>query len=177
MQRILVMGSSGSGKSTFARRLATATGLPFVSLDALYWQPGWQPSEPEPFGVRVTEAASAQGWIMDGNYTRFAGELRRERADTVIWFDLPRYVCMSGIMTRIVSSYGRVRPEMAPGCPERIDLEFLRYVWTYRQQQRPRLLEFFEGLRADQALICFNRRSQAESYLAAAMPASSATIH
>jgi adenylate kinase family enzyme len=177
MQRILVMGSSGSGKSTFARRLAKATGLPFVSLDALYWQPGWQPSEPESFGLRVTEAARAPGWIMDGNYTKFAGELRREWADTVIWFDLPRYVCMSGIMARIAGSYGRVRPEMAPGCPERIDVEFLRYVWTYRQQQRPKLLEFFAGLRSDQALICFNRRKQAESYLAAAMPASPATIH
>jgi adenylate kinase family enzyme len=177
MQRVLVMGSSGSGKSTFARRLAKATGLPFVSLDALYWQPGWQPSEPEPFGLRVTEAASAPGWIMDGNYTRFAGELRRERADTVIWFDLPRHVCMSGIMTRIVGSYGQVRPEMAPGCPERIDLEFLRYVWTYRQQQRPRLLEFFEGLRADQELICFNNREQAESYLAGVTPSSAAMIH
>ena len=176
MQRVLVMGSSGSGKSTFARQLANRTGLPFVSLDALYWRPGWQPSEPEPFGVRVTEAASAPGWIMDGNYTKFAGELRRQRADTVIWFDLPRYVCMTGIMTRIAGSYGRVRPEMAPGCPERIDLEFLRYVWTYRQQQRPRLLEFFEELRADQALICFNSRKQAESYLAG-FAASSAMIH
>jgi adenylate kinase family enzyme len=176
MQRVLVMGSSGSGKSTFARQLANRTGLPFVSLDALYWQPGWQPSEPEPFGVRVKEAASAPGWVMDGNYTKF-GELRRQRADTVIWFDLPRYVCMTGIMTRIAGSYGRVRPEMAPGCPERIDLEFLRYVWTYRRQQRPKLLEFFAGLRADQALICFNSRKQAESYLAGVPPASSATIH
>ena len=176
MQRVLVMGSSGSGKSTFARQLANRTGLPFVSLDALYWQPGWQPSEPEPFGARVEEAASGSGWVMDGNYTKF-GELRRQRADTVIWFDLPRYVCMTGIMMRIAGSYGRVRPEMAPGCPERIDLEFLHYVWTYRAQQRPKLLEFFAGLRADQALIRFNSRNQAESYLAGLTPASSVTIH
>ncbi len=95
----------------------------------------------------------------------------------MIWFDLPRYVCMTGIMFRVASSYGRVRPEMAPGCPERIDLEFLRYVWTYRQQQRPRLLAFFGGLRADQTLICFNSRKQAEKYLARVPPTSSATIH
>jgi adenylate kinase family enzyme len=176
MQRVLVMGSSGSGKSTFARQLANRTGLPFVSLDALYWQPGWQPSEPEPFGLRVKEAACAPRWVMDGNYTKF-GELRRERADTVIWFDLPRYVCMSGIMTRIIGSYGRVRPEMAPGCPERIDFEFLRYVWTYRQQQRPKLLEFFGALRADQDLICFNSRKQADSYLAAIIRPLAATVH
>lgn len=178
MQRVMVMGSSGSGKSTFARRLSNLTGLPFVSLDALYWQPGWQPSELEAFGLKAREAANGPGWVMDGNYIRFgAGELRRQLADTVIWFDLPRYVCMTGIMKRIIGSYGQVRPEMAPGCPERIDLEFIRYVWTYRQQQRPGLLEFFEGLRADQDLICFNSRKQADDYLVSLTPQPLATMH
>jgi adenylate kinase family enzyme len=178
MQRVLVMGSSGSGKSTFARRLSNLTGLPFVSLDALYWQPGWQPSEPEAFGLKAREATNGPGWVMDGNYMGSgAGELRRELADTVIWFDLPRYVCMTGIMKRIIGSYGRVRPEMAPGCPERIDLEFIHYVWTFRQQQRPKLLEFFEALRTDQDLICFNRRKQADDYLAGLTPQPLATMH
>ncbi len=178
MQRVLVMGSSGSGKSTFARRLANLTGLPFVSLDALYWQPGWQPSEPEVFGARVMEAATELRWIMDGNYMSHGGsDLRRQRADTVICFDLPRYLCMTGIVTRIVRSYGQVRPEMAPGCPEQIDLEFIHYVWTYRQRQRPKLLEYFAGLRADQALICFNNRKQADDYLVGVTPSSTATIH
>lgn len=178
MQRVLVMGSSGSGKSTFARRLANLTDLPFVSLDALYWQPGWQPSEPEVFGTRVTEAANASRWIMDGNYMSHAGsEVRRERADTVIWFDLPRYQCMTGIVTRIIRSYGKVRAEMAPGCPEQIDLEFFRYVWTFRNQQRPKILKYFAGLRTDQDLICFNSRKQADDYLAGVMPSSTVTIH
>jgi len=178
MQRVLVMGSSGSGKSTFALRLAELTGLPFVSLDALYWQPGWQPSEPEPFRQRAAAAAHGPGWVMDGNYiSSGAGELRRELADTVIWFDLPRLVCLTGIMKRIVTTYGVVRPEMAPGCPEQIDLEFIRYVWTYRQQQRPKLLEYFAALRPDQALICFNSRQQADRYLEGAKAASNATIH
>jgi adenylate kinase family enzyme len=178
MQRVLVMGSSGSGKSTFARRLADLTGLPFVSLDALYWRPGWQPSEPDPFGERVTEAASAARWVMDGNYmSHGAGDLRRNRADTVIWFDLPRYVCMTGILTRIVRSYGQVRPEMAAGCPEQIDLEFIRYVWTYRRQQRPNLLLYFEALRPDQSLICFASRKQAEQYLTGLTSLSTETMH
>jgi hypothetical protein len=73
---------------------------------------------------------------------------------------------MLGIMSRIATSYGRVRPEMAQGCPERINVEFFRYVWTYRQQQRPKLQRYFEGLRADQSLICFTDRAQANRYLA-----------
>jgi adenylate kinase family enzyme len=166
MQRILVMGSSGSGKSTFARRLSEATGIPFVSLDALFWQPGWQPTEPAVFEARVTEAARGARWVMDGNHSeRPSGELRRQLADTIVWFDLPRRTCMTGILTRIARSYGQVRPEMADGCPEKIDLEFFRYVWSYRARQRPKLLRFFEGLRPDQALVCFTERAQVDRYL------------
>jgi adenylate kinase family enzyme len=166
MERVLVMGSSGSGKSTFARRLSCITGIPMVSLDALYWRPGWMPSDAKEFEARVTEAACQPRWIIDGNYTSHGGELRRSVADGVIWFDLPRRTCMVGIMTRIGTSYGQVRPEMAPGCPEKIDAEFFRYVWTYRARQRPKLLKYFEGLRSDQAFVCFTRRAQADRYLA-----------
>ena len=168
MQRVLVMGSSGSGKSTFARRLSELTGIPFVSLDALYWRPGWVASDNAGFEERVTEVARQPRWVMDGNYTRYgAGELRRRTSDTVIWFDLPRRSCMLGITKRIAGSYGQVRPEMADGCQERMDFEFFRYVWTYRQKQRPKLLDYFQGLRADQSLVCFTDRMQASDYLKA----------
>ena len=165
MERILVMGSSGSGKSTFARRLSTMTGIPMVSLDALYWRPGWIPSDPAEFEERVTDVACQPRWIMDGNYISHGGEIRRRVADGVFWFDLPRRTCMVGILARIATSYGQVRSEMAPGCPEKIDAEFFRYVWTYRARQRPKLLKYFEGLRPDQAFICFTSRVQAKRYL------------
>jgi adenylate kinase family enzyme len=167
MRRVLVMGSSGSGKSTFARRLSQITGIPMVSIDAIYWQPGWRPSDPSAFETSMTRAANQPSWIMDGNYVAAgAGVLRRARADTVFWFDLPRRVCMYGIMLRIAGSYGRVRPEMADGCPERFDAEFIRYVWTYRAQQRPKLLKFFEELRPDQEFVRFASRGEAEDQLA-----------
>jgi adenylate kinase family enzyme len=170
MQRILVMGSSGSGKSTFARRLSDAAGIPSVSLDALFWKPGWQASELSEFDARVIEAAHQPRWVMDGNYTNRTGELRRERADTIFWFDLPRRTCMMGIFGRIITSYGEVRPEMAEGCPEKIDFEFFHYVWTYRQRQRPKLLTFFKGLRPDQTFVCFTQRAQADRYLETLAP-------
>jgi adenylate kinase family enzyme len=176
MQRILVMGSSGSGKSTFALRLSAITGIPIVSLDVLFWKPGWVPSENAEFERRAIEAVQMPRWIMDGGFiSNGAGELRRSLADAVIWFDLPRRTCVTGILGRIATSYGRVRPEMAPGCPERIDFEFFRYVWTYRQRQRPKLLKYFEGLRPDQQLVCFTDRAQADRYLAGVTPA--ASIH
>jgi adenylate kinase family enzyme len=165
MERILVMGSPGSGKSTFARRLSHITDIPVVSLNALYWKPGWKPSEAAEFEERVTEAIRRPHWIIDGDYTRWAGDIRRSAADAVIWFDLPRRTCVVGITIRIATGYGRVRPEMAEGCPERINGEFIRYVWTYRREQRPKLLQYLGGLRADQSLICFTARVQADRYL------------
>jgi hypothetical protein len=85
---------------------------------------------------------------------------------------------MLGILRRIATSHGRVRPEMAEGCPERIDFEFFRYVWTFREQQRPRLLAYFEGLRPDQSLICFTNRTQADRYLGEITPvANPARVH
>jgi adenylate kinase family enzyme len=116
---------------------------------------------------------------MDGNDTSSgAGELRRHSSDTVIWFDLPRRTCVFGIMKRIAGSYGKVRPEMAEGCPERIDFEFFRYVWTYRNRQRPKLLDYFQGLRADQSFVCFTDRTQADDFLKQiALKRSQTSIH
>jgi adenylate kinase family enzyme len=167
MQRVLVMGSSGSGKSTFARKLAGMCGLPFVSIDQIYWQPGWREPKPEEFTARMTCEAEKPAWVIDGNYTsRGAGELRRARADTIVWFDLPRWKCMVSVLRRSATGYGRVRPEMAPGCPEKFDLVFYRYVWNYRAVQRPKLLAYFSQLRADQQLVAFTTRAQATDFLA-----------
>jgi adenylate kinase family enzyme len=165
MQRILVMGSSGSGKSTFAQRLSAITGIPMISIDAMFWRPGWTEPDRGEFRARLAEAARQPRWIMDGNFTSHLVELRRDACDTAFWFDLPRLTCMLGVLTRIATSYGRVRPEMAEGCPEQVDLEFLRYVWTFREKLRPELVAYFEGLRPDQSLIRFTDRAQANRYL------------
>lgn len=165
MQRVLVMGCSGSGKSTLGQALARQINVPYVSLDALYWQPGWKPSDSATFGRKVAAEAEKSAWVIDGNYTNHAGEVRRTRADTVIWFDLPRWICVFRVLARTVRIYGAVRPEMAAGCPERFDLEFLRYVWTYRAKQRPNLLTYFAGLRADQRLVALQQDADARAVL------------
>lgn len=165
MQRVLVMGCSGSGKSTLGQALARQIGVPYVSLDALYWQPGWKPSDDATFDPKVAAEAAKPTWVIDGNYVRHAGELRRARADTVIWFDLPRWICLFRVLSRIARTYGTVRSDMAAGCPEQFDLEFLHYIWTFRTRQRPRLLSYFAGLREDQRLITIRQNCDVSAVL------------
>jgi len=86
-----VIGTSGSGKSTFARELAARIGVPYVELDALKWRPGWTPAPEDEFIDSVSEALSGESWVVDGNYPSTA-IIRFTRADHVIWLDnsLPR---------------------------------------------------------------------------------------
>jgi adenylate kinase family enzyme len=161
------MGCSGAGKSTFARMLSDKLGLPFVPIDRIFWQPGWREPKPEDFAAAMTQEAEKPAWVIDGNFLADgASTLRRERADTVFFFDLPRWICMLGVVRRSVTGHGVVRSEMTPGCPETIDLAFWHYVWTFNAAQRPRMLAYFSALRADQRLVTFTARSQATEFLA-----------
>ncbi len=101
MRRISVVGSPGSGKTTFGRALASSLGIPFVELDAIAHQPGWKELAPAAFEARVIEATSGDAWVVDGNY-EVVRDLVWERADTVIWFDLPRRVVMYRVILRTI---------------------------------------------------------------------------
>ncbi len=91
MQRISVIGSSGSGKTTVARRLSRVLGLPHLELDSVFHQPGWEPLPDPEFRARLEEFASGPKWVVDGNYTSHGtAELVWPRADSVVWLDLPR---------------------------------------------------------------------------------------
>ena len=137
-RRALVIGSSGAGKSTFARKLAALKGYRIIHLDQLYWEPGWVIAEPNVYRARLQRALAADAWVMDGNNSS-TFDLRLPRADAVIWIDRPRWVCFARVLRRIATTYGQVREDMAPGCPEKIDLEFLRYVWTFHGKYYPRI--------------------------------------
>src|SRR5262245_2440742 len=108
MQRVLVLGCCGAGKSTVSRRLAAVTGLPLIQLDLLYWRPGWTPTPAEEMDALVTRLCAGPRWIIDGNYQRSL-PLRLPRADTVIWLDYPRRVCMARVLWRMARDYHRVR--------------------------------------------------------------------
>ncbi len=139
MQRVLILGCCGAGKSTLAKQLSEATGLGVIHLDQHYWKTDWEVSEPEEWGEIVRKLVERPRWIMDGNY---AGTLdvRLLKADTVLYLDFPTATCLWRITKRIARYWGRTRPDMTDGCRERFDLEFYHYVATFNATRRPAIL-------------------------------------
>ena len=157
MERILIIGCGGAGKSTLARQLGEKLGLPVVHLDRLFWKPGWVESGKEEIDAKIMEELEKPQWIMDGNYNRTLPQ-RVQYCDTIIYLDFSRTACLLGVLKRVITNYGTVRPDMGEGCPERFDLEFLRWVWNYNKNKREknyRLLNEAEGV---QTIVLKNRR-------------------
>lgn len=158
MERIMIIGCGGSGKSTLAQQLGEKLALPVVHLDKLFWTPGWVSVPKEEFDRRHQAAIAQEKWIMDGNFDRTI-PLRLQRCDTVIYLDFSRLACLLGVLKRVLTTYGKVRPDMGEGCPERIDLDFLKWVWNFNKNKRERnyrLLNDTEGVRV---IILKNRRA------------------
>jgi len=166
MNRIIIFGCSGAGKSTLARRLGSDLDIPVTHLDQIYWQPGWVEGDDEDLRAKVSKIVEEQAWIIDGGYSQ-TYDLRFPRADTFIYLDYPRRLCLLRIFKRIATSYGQVRVDMAPGCPEQVDWEFLKYVWTYNQIRRARNLRRLSAARSDQAVKVFTHPRQTAKWLGA----------
>ena len=159
MQRILIIGSPGGGKSTLARAMGERLGLEVVHLDRLWWRPGWVEAPLDEFRAAVMDAAAGERWVMDGNFSN-SFDIRAARADTVIWIDQPRLLCLWRVVKRVLTHKGAVRADMAEGCPEKIDLEFARYIWRYPSDVAPRMEKLIDA-HADHARF-FRLRSDGE---------------
>ena len=141
MERIMIIGCGGAGKSTLARRLGEKTGLPVVHLDRIWWSPGnWEHLDREKFDVLLMQEMEKPRWIMDGNYNRTL-DLRLERADTVIYLDFSRWQCLRGWIGRVIKNWGHARADMAPGCNEWFDPEMAGWIWNFNKQNRQKYLE------------------------------------
>ena len=142
MRRVLVVGPGGAGKSTFARRLGERTGLPVIHLDEHHWRPGWEPPPDDEWRAIVTELAAGEEWIIDGNYGGTI-DVRVRAADTAVFLDYAPIPCITRALRRSIFNHGRA--VQAAGCPEHIDLEFLRWIANYRRDSRPRVLAELEA--------------------------------
>ena len=158
MKRVIIIGCGGAGKSTLARKLGEKTGIPVIHLDKLFWKPGWVERTAEEFDPMLQQELEKDTWIMDGNFNRTMPQ-RAQRCDTIIYLDFSRTACLWGVLKRVITTYGTVRPDMGEGCPERIDFEFLKWVWGYNKNKRERNYRLLNETTHAETIVLKNRRS------------------
>ena len=137
-QRVLVIGGAGAGKTTLARRLSNRFDLPYQSLDRdARWLPGWTLRATEEQRPIIARLAGAGRWVMDGGDPASLA-LSLPRADLVLWLRIPRGAALRALLWRSVAQWGRVRPGMARGCPERLPRrDALAQLWHYERDTAP----------------------------------------
>jgi adenylate kinase family enzyme len=169
MKKVLVIGSGGSGKSTFARHLGGLLDIEVIHLDKIYWHRGWVETPKTEWLKTVDRLLERDAWIMDGN---FSGSLERRLVvcDTVIFLDMPRSLCVWRVLKRAVIYRKRSRPDMALGCAERLDPEFIRWVWNYSKRTRPKVVARLAAHEAGKKIITLRSRYEVEEYLAQIAP-------
>lgn len=164
MKKIAIIGSGGSGKSTLARRLGDITGLKVHHLDRLFWKSGWESITKEELKEKIYDIIAEESWIIDGNYSSTM-EMRLEAADTVIYLDFSSLICLWGITKRRFMYAKKERPDIAAGCNEKLDWEFVRWVLTFRRRNRKNQLELMEKYKAGRDMIVLKNRRAVEDFV------------
>jgi len=139
MQKITIIGCGGAGKSTLATQLGSTLQLPVYHLDALYWKPNWVETDREQWIEIQQELVSKSHWIVDGNYGG-TFDIRLEASDTIIFLDINRYICLFRVVKRTLKHLGKNRADMGPGCYERFDFNFIKWIYAFPRKKRPEIL-------------------------------------
>jgi adenylate kinase family enzyme len=160
MQRIAVIGSGGAGKSMLSRQIGAILDLPVIHLDQHYWSPGWVATPDDEWLDRQRELLAGDRWVVDGNYGGTL-ELRAELADTIVFLDLPRRVCVARALRRLRSPVLQ-----AEGCPQRMDAQFLRWIWSFPTHTRPRMLAVLSTYAATTDVVHLRSSAQVRTLLA-----------
>jgi adenylate kinase family enzyme len=167
------MGPSGAGKSTLARQLGGRLEIEVVHMDRLHWRPGWIEGPNEELRAAVAEVVEREAWVIDGNYGGSGTlEARMDACDTIVYLDFPRRVCLWRVFRRIVRYYGQTRPDLADDCPEKLDPEFIKWVWD-TPKRRPAALERLATYVGRREIYILHNGREVRSFLAG-VPAANA---
>ena len=184
-RRVSIVGSTGTGKTTYARELALALGVPHTELDALAWGPNWTLADAETLQARVRTAIAGDAWVVDGNYGgRGARQLVWARADTIIWLDFSLRVIYANLWRRTVARL-RDKQELWPGTGNREtvrnaffsrDSLFVRALRTYWRRKRNYARLFASPDVAHARTLRFRTPAEARAWIETERRAASARI-
>lgn len=149
--RISIVGGSGSGKSTLCNILSKELGLPAIHLDAINYEPNWVEIDKAERDNIILSKAQDDKWVIDGNYNKTLKE-RFDKADLIIWLDYSTLKQLHEILKRYFTTRNSERPEI-PGCKERLEPEFIKYVLTYNKKKRPVILDYLKDVPKEKVLI------------------------
>ena len=159
MNKIIVIGCSGSGKTTFALKLHELSGIPLFHLDAIWHRADRTHISRDEFDARLGEILALDRWIIDGNYSRTL-ERRLAECDTVMLFDLPKEVAISGAIARL----GVKRCDM-PWVDTELDPWLRGEIESFGEKQLPVIYELIEKYKDGKAVYIFKSREDAERLL------------
>lgn len=170
MKRVLIIGSSGSGKSTLARQLGAKLELPVIHLDRHYWHPGWVGTPSDQWRQTVSKLVQRDVWIMDGNY-RSTLNIRLSAADSVVFLDLPPWICALRAIKRRIEYRKRPRPDIADGCKEPLFdpqlFQFVRHVLSYPDRAKPYVMQQLNAIGYDKHIVLLKTTKDVNDFLSA----------
>ena len=164
INKIMIIGCCGAGKSTLSYKLRDHLNLPLYHLDQLFWKSGWKQVEIEEYKRKHQNVIQKPQWIIDGNFNSTMAE-RIELTDLVIILDLPRWQCLWGVFKRIIKYRGKTRPDMTHGCDERIDWEFIKYVYNFNRDQLPKTMDILNRYEKKKQIIQITNRKEIDKLL------------
>ncbi|KUP09203.1 ATPase AAA [Bacillus coahuilensis p1.1.43] len=164
MNKIMLIGSGGAGKSTFARQLGQTLNIPVYHLDSLLWKPNWVLSTREEQRAIQSELVEKESWVIDGNYSATM-DIRLQAADTIIFIDLPAYLCVYRVIKRRFHYHNQTRPDMREGCNERLDLEFVKWVWRFPRDKKPHLIKKLREFEKDKNIYVLKSKKEVQGFL------------
>lgn len=155
MERICIIGGSGTGKTTLSNNLGKELNLPVYHIDGIHHLKDWEIRDKNERDQIILEKVSQSKWIIDGTY-RSTLQQRLEKADCVIYLDYSTFAQIIGILKRFIKNHGKEKEEI-PGCKERMNWKFFWFVVNWRKTRRVEILEKINIIDNNKVYIFKNR--------------------
>lgn len=163
-KKIMIIGSGGAGKSTLAKNLGKKLDIEVYHLDTLFWEPNWHQVPKNQQRTIQNKIVQKEEWIIDGNYGGTMA-IRFQSADTIIFMDIPRIICVYRAIKRSFQYRNKSRSDMVKGNKERFDLNFYKWIWNYSKDKRPEIMESLNEMKNEKNIIILKSIKEVKNFV------------